>query len=304
MAAKTKSKSRAIAEKVIFAAFNVLKNAGGQLRGKEVVDKVRETTSFNDYESHVYEKTGYIRWESLLHFFTIDCMKAGYLLKENGIWILTADGASAMKLGPEQLLNTATQKYREWNSGRTTETKPEEEEDITEAGGNKEQKQQAILDEYKISADEGIRNHIIRKGAYEFQDMTSHLLAAMGYHISHIAEKGPDGGIDIIAYNDPLGTRGSRLIVQVKHRPNDSVPAEDIQKLAGTMKRDSDVGIFVTSGQFSAPAKKEARTSHKHIDLIDFGRFIKLWTEYYPKMNDEQKNALPLYPIYFLGTTE
>jgi restriction system protein len=67
MNTKKKSPSRAIAEKTVFAAFNILKDAGGQMRGKAVVDKIRETVSFDDYEKHVYEKTGYVRWESLLH---------------------------------------------------------------------------------------------------------------------------------------------------------------------------------------------------------------------------------------------
>ena len=301
MTTKKKSPSKVIAEKTIFEAFKILKAAGGQMRGKAVVDKIRETVSFDDYEKHVYEKTGYVRWESLLHFFTIDCMKAGYLLKENGVWILTEEGTKAISYGPEKLLSTATQKYREWSNKKPIS---DDEEDVIESVENKEQKQQAILSEYQENADEGIRNYIIKKTPYEFQKMASHLLAAMGYYIANIAEKGPDGGIDIIAYNDPLGTKEPRLIVQVKHRPDDSVPSEDIQKLVGTMKRASDVGIFVTSGQFSRPAKNEARTSHKHIELIDLGRFIKLWTENYSKMNDEQKNALPLYAIYFLGSND
>ena len=70
------------------------------------------------------------------------------------------------------------------------------------------------------------------------------------------------------------------------------------------MKRESDVGIFVTSGEFSQPAQIEARTSGKHIELIDFDRFIELWIEYYGKMQDIQKYMLPLQPIYFLGSIE
>lgn len=127
------------------------------------------------------------------------------------------------------------------------------------------------------------------------------LLKAMGYFISEIAQRGADGGIDIVAYTDPLGTRQPRIIVQVKHRPHDSVSSDEIQKLAGTLKRNSDVGIFVTSGTFSKPAKKEARESREHIELIDFERFISLWQEFYPKMSDDQKLFLPLQPIYFLG---
>lgn len=302
----SKSRSRTIGEKTIFAAFKILQEAGGELRGKEVIEKIRETVQFDDYEKHVYEKTGYVRWESILHFYTIDCMKAGFLRKNKGLWILTNEGAEAIKLGPENLLNSANKIYREWNAQRKIESPESDIADISieEASIDAGQAQKALLEQYEGNANTGIRDFINNKNAYEFQDLVAALLDAMGYHISHIAERGPDGGIDIVAYTDPLGTKQPRIIVQVKHRPSDSVASDAIQKLSGTLKRNTDVGIFVTSGQFSKPAIKEAINSREHIELIDFDRLIELWIEYYPKMRDEQKNLLPLHPIYFLGSNE
>ena len=298
----SKSKSQQIAEKTIFAAFKILKEAGGEMRGKDVVDEIRATVSFDEYESHRYEKTGYIRWESIMHFYTIDCMKAGFLRKHKGNWILTDEGEKAIKLGAEKLLQTATKLYREWDGKRKKETVEEDIENFTEEDSN--QVQQSIINQYEDEAFNGIRKFIISKNPYEFQDLVAGLLKAMGYHISEVAQRGPDGGIDIIAYTDPLGTRQPRIIVQVKHRPNDAVSSDEVQKLAGTLKRNTDVGIFVTSGTFSKPAVKEARESREHIELIDFNRLTSLWQEYYSKMNDEQKNLLPLHPIYFLGSNE
>ena len=300
----SKSKSQQIAEKTIFAAFKILKDAGGEMRGKEVIDKIRETVSFDEYESYRLEKTGNIRWESILRFFTIDSMKAGFLRKNKGTWILTSEGENAIKLGPEKLLETATELYRQWDGNRKKEAKGEEisEEDFTIENTN--QAQEAILNRYEEDAFNGIRNFIISKNPYEFQDLVAELLRAMGYFISEIAQRGPDGGIDIIAFTDPLGTKQPRIIVQVKHRPNDNISSDEVQKLAGTLKRNTDVGIFVTSGTFSKPAIKEARESREHIELIDFNRLTSLWQEYYSKMTDEQKNLLPLHPIYFLGSNE
>jgi len=180
----------------------------------------------------------------------------------------------------------------------------EENEEIEEIQKDKGQAQKAILGQYEEDATNGIREFIIQKNPYEFQDLIGALLEGMNYHISDIAKRGPDGGIDIIAYTDPLGTKQPRIIVQVKHRPNDSISSDEIQKLSGTLKRNSDVGIFVTSGHFSKPAVKEARNSREHIELIDFERLISLWTEYYGNLDDEQKNMLPLHPIYFLGTND
>tara|TARA_R110001606_G_scaffold6949_1_gene31013 strand:- start:191 stop:1108 length:918 start_codon:yes stop_codon:yes gene_type:complete len=303
---RAKSKSKIIAEKTIFAAFKILQENGGELRGKEVVEKVRETVEFNEYEKHRYEKTGYIRWESILHFYTIDCMKAGFLRKSKGVWILTNEGEEAIKLGAEKLLSTATKIYREWDAKRKKEdnTVDEEDDDIEEIKTDKGQAQQARIDQLEENAISGIRNFILRKNPYEFQDLVASLLNAMGYHISEVAKRGPDGGIDIIAYNDPLGTTQPRIIVQVKHKPTTNISSDEIQKLAGTLKRTSDVGIFVTSGDFSKPAEKEARNSREHIELIGFDRLVALWTEYYTKLDDEQKNMLPLHPIYFLGSNE
>lgn len=50
-------------------------------------DKIELTA----WEQERYEKTGYIRWQSILHFYTIDCTKAGYLRKQKGVWYLTEE---------------------------------------------------------------------------------------------------------------------------------------------------------------------------------------------------------------------
>ncbi len=299
---KKTSKSIKIAQKTIFAAFQILKESGGELRGKEVIDKIRERLTFDEYESHIYEKTGYVRWESIMHFYTIDCVKAGYMRKQKGIWYITDEGEEALKLGPEKLLENATRKYREWDKQKklkeANDVTSELERDDESTGA---QQQEALIEQYETRALEGIREFIADKNPYEFQDLAAVLLKAMGYHIAHVSPKGRDGGIDIIAYTDPLGVKPPRIIVQVKHRPESNISSDEIQRLAGTMKRGSDVGIFVTSGSYSSLAIIEARSTDKHIELIDFERFITLWQEYYTRLSDEEKNMLPLHPIYFLG---
>jgi len=303
----SKSKSQAIAEKVMYASFKILKEAGGEMRVKEIIQKLKDTLTFDEYENHRYEKTGYVRWESILHFYSVDCIKAGFLRKAKGLWILTEEGERAIILGPEKLMTTATKLYREWDAERKKDKPKNQSEDEgieDELEDGKGQAQKALLNQYEEAANNGLRSFVMDKNPYEFQDMVAALLNAMGYHISDIAQRGPDGGIDIVAYTDPLGTTQPRIIVQVKHRPQDAVASDEIQKLSGTLKRNTDVGIFVTSGTFSKPAIKEARNSREHIELIDFDRFLSLWVEYYNKMTDVQKNMLPLHPIYFLGSLD
>lgn len=41
-----------------------------------------------------------------------------------------------------------------------------------------------------------------------------------------------------------------------------------------------------------------------HIKLIDGDELIELWQQHYNQIADEDKNLLPLHPIYFLGSNE
>ncbi len=69
------SKSKALAVKVIFASLNILKERGGELSGREVIDEVERRVELDQWAKERYEKTGYVRWQSILHFYSIDCIK-------------------------------------------------------------------------------------------------------------------------------------------------------------------------------------------------------------------------------------
>jgi restriction system protein len=301
--AKQPAKSLKSASKTVYATFQILKANGGEMRGRDVLVKIPEIVEITEWEKERYEKTGYVRWESILSFYTIDCMKAGFLLKDKGIWILTPEGEEAMKLGEESLFRAAKKAYVQWKSQNVI---PEKEVivDITVEENNEFISQEVLIEEYVVKAIEGIQEFINKKNPYEFQDLVAGLLRAMGYFITFNAKRGKDGGIDIIAYSDPLGTKEPRMKVQVKHRPNDAVSVDVVKQLVANLNKSGDVGLFVTSGRFTNESERYSRESHKHIELIDFARFVALWQEFYPKMSDEDKNMLPLQPIYFLGVNE
>lgn len=293
------SLSMASAAKTVFATFEILKNADGNLPSKEVMNQIPEKVNLTDWEKERYEKTGYIRWQSILHFYTIDCSKAGYLRKQKGIWYLTEEGEGAMSLGAVALLKTASQKYRKWDKKRKAENEVEPEEEFPE-----EKIQQATIEQLEVNAIEGIKEYLKDLNPYEFQDLVAALLRSMGYFTPFISPKGKDGGIDIIAFQDPLGANAPRIKVQVKHRPDVAIPVDEIRGLLGLLNKEGDIGLFVTSGRFTTDSQRFARDSHIHVKLIDGDTFIGLWKDFYSKLSDEEKNLLPLQPIYFLGPNE
>ena len=295
--------SKETAAKTIFTCFQLLDEAGGEMARKVLLNKMSSTIEFDEKEKELLASNGQPRWLTVFLMYSIDANKAGFLAKDKGTWILTAEGKNAMKLGKYGLIESASKAYRKWDAERKESSK------LVESGIpveelSKEKEDAVTFDIIKQQAQDSIYKHIESLQWDIFQDLVAALLSAMGYYISHVAPKGKDGGIDIIAYTDPLGTKPPRIVVQVKHRPTSTISSDDIQRLSGTMKRESDVGIFVTSGYFSTPAKTEARSTHRHIELIDFERFIDLWIQYYPQMNDKHKNMLPLRPVYFLEINE
>ncbi|MBK7394186.1 MAG: restriction endonuclease [Chloracidobacterium sp.] len=294
------SRSRSLGAKVVYEALKVLSEGGGEMRGQEVISSVEKRVAFDSWESEQYEKTGYIRWKSFLHFFSIDCIKAGFLVKKKGVWFITPEGEQTLKLGPIGLLDEATRKYREWKK-QADLAKPSFTQEVTEEVDEEDDRQREMaLDEIEALALDGITKAINSKTPYEFQDLAAALLRSMGYFTPFVAPRGKDGGVDIMAYRDPLGTQSPRIKVQIKHRES-TTPVPDVRQLMGLLQKDGDVGIFFSTGGFTPDAKSTARSSHVHVELIDLERFIDLWRQFYDKLSDEDKAMLPLTPVYFIA---
>jgi restriction system protein len=287
--------SRALAAKLIHTAMSILRDNGKEMPMRELMEKVGKSVELDAWAQERYEKTGYVRWESILHFFSIDCVKAGYLIKKKGIWYLTPEGESSLKLKPHELLDNVSEAYVKWREANPV---TREETDVSEPTPSL-----VSYDDIEQKAIEGLQQYIDSKNAYEFQDLVAALLRGMGYYTPFIAPKGKDGGVDIVAYRDPLGTESPRIQVQIKHRES-SASVQEVRQLMGLLQKEGDVGIFVSSSGFTPDAKNAARSSHVHVELIDQNRFIALWQEFYNKLSEEDKTLLPLRPIYFLSQTE
>jgi restriction system protein len=96
---KQLSRSRSLAAKLIYAALSILRDYGKEMPMRDVMSRVAQQVDLNDWDKQRYEKSGYVRWESILHFFSIDCVKAGYLIKKKGVWYLTPEGEEALVNG-------------------------------------------------------------------------------------------------------------------------------------------------------------------------------------------------------------
>ena len=291
------SRTKACAAKTLYAIMQEMKRRGGSMPAKDLYPFVNENVELTEWEREPAGKMGNIRWTNSFQFYSIDYVKAGFIVKNNGTWYLTPEGEAILKKAKEDVMIIANDAYHAWKRLQDQEEKNSCPDEVPEPDNS------VNLDMLESNAREGIKQFIATKTPYEFQFMVAALLRAMGYHTPFIAPKGKDGGIDIIAYVDPLGAQTPRIKVQVKHKPETAIGASDIRALLGIL-RTGDIALFVTSGTFSPDAKNTATNSREFIRLIDGNDFIDMWQEYYPKMNDDDKNMLPLKQISFLGSNE
>lgn len=276
--------------------FEVLQQRPEGMRAAEALGRLEGHFQLTEYEAGEYASGGR-RFEKIVRFATVDTVKAGWLVKEKGIWTVTADGASALQKYPDPAVfyGQAVRLYQQWKHAQVTEEADTLDDAVVEGTAG------LTLEYAEDQAWSEIALHLAAMPPYEFQELVACLLRAMGYHVGWVAPPGKDGGVDILAFNDPLGTRPPRIKVQVKRNANS--PRIDVMGLRSFMAvlSEGDVGLFVALSGFTRDADFEARQSHRRITLIGGSELVELWTKHYQQLDDEARRRLPLKPVWFLA---
>jgi len=273
----------------------MLNNPDG-IRARDAIDAVIGRVELTEHEAGEYE-TGGRRFDKILRFATVDAVKAGWMIKNKGVWTITEAGQEALiaHADPAAFYQEATRLYRQWKKAQPDEEGAEE--------ATQEREASITFEEAEEQAWKEIAAYLENIEPYDLQDLVAALLEAMKYHVSWISPPGKDAGLDIVAHTDPLGTKPPRIKVQVKRR-KDSIGVEELRAFLALINED-DVGIFVTTGGFSKDAKELARHQERRkITLIDQQRLVELWIEYQEHVDPAKRGALPLRPIYFLAPAD
>jgi len=280
--------------------FGILLQHPDGLRARAALEKLAASVRLTPHEAGNYEDGGDVsrRFEWLVRFATIACVKTGWLVKQKGTWFLTEDGRQAYQrfTDPEDFQKEAARRYREWKSSQGKSLSP-----FSPISDNAVEENTAItFEEAEEQAQSEIEKFLKSMNPYDFQDLVADLLKGMGYFVSWTAPPGKDGGVDIIAHPDPLGTRSPRLKVQVKRQADSRVDRQTVQSFISTIGED-DAGLFVCTSGFTKDAEDYARGQERRkIMLIDLGRFLDLWIQFHDKLDDVACRRLPIAPIYFL----
>ena len=282
MSNKPLAPSRALAAKLLFATFKILKDAGGSLAGKEVITIIESSVELTGWDKSVYEKTGNTRWVSILHFFTIDAIKSGFLIKEKGTWTLSNTGNDAIQLGEVGLLEACTEGYVKWKLSVPAKQQTE----AVLAKEIKDVPSEELLESVIAEINDNLAGEILdivkSCSPVFFERLVVALLVKMGYggtlaNAARVIGRSGDGGIDGIIDEDRLGL--DAIYIQAK-RWEGIVGRPEIQKFVGALQgQRAHKGVFITTSDFTKEAQEYVKNISNKVVLINGFALAKLMIE-------------------------
>jgi len=157
------------------------------------------------------------------------------------------------------------------------------------------------MDEVRLSvaenAHEFIKDRLLKLDWEQMQDLVAGILRAMGYK-TRVSPRGPDRGRDIIASPDGLGLESPRIIVEVKHRKNEQIGANQMRSFIGGL-RAADRGLYVSIGGFAKDAKYEADRAQVPITMLNLDDVAQLLVDNYESADTETRALVPLVRLYW-----
>lgn len=181
-----------------------------------------------------------------------------YGLLENsfrGVWSLSADGQKTSQIDKEKVKRAVIALDRKEQKGRDIHTKPTEDEAL----GWEDQ----LLDCVRTMPPDA------------FERLCQRLLRESGFIQVEVTGRTGDGGIDGKGVVRLGGLLSFHMIFQCK-RFKGSVGASIIRDFRGAMVGRADKGLMITTGSYTADARREAqRDGAPPIDLIDGGDLVQ-----------------------------
>ena len=157
--------------------------------------------------------------------------------------------------------------------------------------------EEELLKDIEERSLEFIKDRVVHLDWENMQKLVAGLLRAMGYK-TRISAVGPDRGKDIVASPDGFGFESPRIVVEVKHRPSESMGAQEIRSFVGGRHHD-DKGLYVSTGGFTKDARYEAERAKVPVTLIGLDELVEAVIDYYEHMDTEARRLVPLRRVYW-----
>ena len=245
--------------------IEVLRESGGSGTSSEVTDKVIERLAIPDEELTVILKSGQSRVYNQVHWARMYLVNGDLIdSSKRGVWTLTEEGnkANLENFDPLAFFKVVHAQHRK---KKRPEPSPDLEIDEDTPIGSDEDDELDLLDVLKSLSPSG------------FERICQRLLRENGFQQVTVTGKSGDGGIDGIGILQINKFVSFPVLFQCK-RYQGAVTPSQVRDFRGAMEGRADKGIIITTGVFTAEAKREARRDGaKPIELVNGDDLVELF---------------------------
>lgn len=253
---------------LFWPVVSALKELGGSARPAEVTEQVAADLGLSDEQRADLLPSGGSRFDNFVAWARFYLAKLGYIdASKRGVWTLTDRGQAMDGLSHDQALALFRDVHGKFSRTATKGTSkvdaaPDEADEDTPVEGHRE----AVL-------------RILRSvPADGFERFCQRLLRESGFEEVTVTGRSGDGGIDGIGVLAVNALVSFKVLFQCKrYRDGGTVVPSQVRDFRGAMMGRADKGIIITTGSFTAEARKEAiRDGVPPIELVDGVKLVAM----------------------------
>jgi restriction system protein len=250
--------------------IDALKELGNSGTPSEVREIIAKKFNLSDDELNETMASGTPRFLNQVAWARFYLNKAGYIASsKRGVWSLTEKG-QASNLTDEQALEVFQTIQDQFQAAYRAQQEEETEEVVAPPDVGF-----LPTSDYRTALIEKIRS----LPPASFEKLAQRLLRESGFQQVEVTGRSGDGGIDGKGILQVSPLLSFQVIFQCK-RYSGSVTPSQIRDFRGAMMGRADKGIFLTTGTFTAEARKEAsRDGVPPIELVDADKLVRMFEE-------------------------
>lgn len=247
--------------------LDALRSLGGSGTPDEVVERIAQDLGLSDEVQNELLPSGEPRYRNQVAWARFYLVREGLLdSSKRGVWSLTERGR-ATTLSPEQARELFLKWVRIFQAQRKVKKQAPEAaaEQVAEGTG-------ATPNDYRGD----VVDLLLKLPASGFERLSQRLLREAGFTQVVVTGRSGDGGIDGYGTLQINPLVSFKVLFQCK-RYTKSVSPSHVRDFRGAMAGRADKGIIITTGTFTAEARREAsRDGVPPIELIDGEKLVDM----------------------------
>lgn len=255
--------------------LKALAELGGSARPQEVVDLVAKRERVSDETLNLTLLNGFPRFTNQVHWARFFLAEQGLIDRSRrGVWSLSDEGRARVDMTTAEVRELVDSVQRK-HASRPGAKAGEQADPAVPVISDQETAPEELEENYR----DRLTRLLKTLSAQGFERLCQRLLREAGFAEVEVTGRSGDGGIDghgLLALN-PFVTL--RVLFQCK-RYEGSVGPGAVRDFRGAMQGRAEKGIILTTGSFTADARREAlRDGVPPIELVDGPKLIDLFEQ-------------------------